>query len=179
MIPLEGISNSNSTFIRSDLPVGNYLIFFKVKDDNNQWSDEKSITIYVLSISEYNQPPIADAGGPYSGKVNTSIQFDGSGSYDLDINDTITFEWDFGDETKGTGVGPVHSYTSEGRFFVNLTVVDSFGEKSISTTYADITSDTNGQNGGENNKKTPGFEIIFTFIAVIFLIIVNKKKKED
>ena len=174
------VSSSESYFIKSDLPVGNYSVFFKVKDAYDQWSDEKSIAISVLSILEYNQPPIANAGGPYSGKINTSIQFNGSGSYDLDINDTLTFEWDFGDGITGTGMSPIHIYTSEKRFTVNLTVIDSFGEISTDSTYVDITSDENGQNGGQKNKKTPGFEALLTFIAVICVIIINKKiKKKD
>ncbi len=45
-----------------------------------------------------NYPPVADANGPYEIPLGTSLQLDGSGSYDIDeiVGDSIVlFEWDF------------------------------------------------------------------------------------
>jgi len=41
-----------------------------------------------------NQPPVADAGGPYIGNEGTAITFDASGSGDAD-GDTLYYRWDF------------------------------------------------------------------------------------
>lgn len=72
-----------------------------------------------------NNAPVADAGGPYAGEAgSTLIQFDGSGSSDLD-GDALTFNWDFGDQTNATGIMPTHTYATAGNFQVTLVVNDS------------------------------------------------------
>ena len=42
-----------------------------------------------------NQPPIADADGPYSVDEGSSIPLDGTNSSDPDVGDSLTYEWDF------------------------------------------------------------------------------------
>ncbi len=84
-----------------------------------------------------NMPPVADAGGPYLGVPGDTIMFDGSGSSDPD-GDNLSYQWDFGDGTTGTGVTPSHVYTSEGQFEVTLTVTDSHEASSTNTTSAVI-----------------------------------------
>jgi hypothetical protein len=44
-----------------------------------------------------NQPPEADAGGPYAGSEGTPIIFDASGATDSD-GDTLQYRWDFDDD---------------------------------------------------------------------------------
>ncbi|HDO19835.1 MAG TPA: PKD domain-containing protein, partial [Thermoplasmatales archaeon] len=70
-----------------------------------------------------NNPPVADADGPYYGSVGEEIQFDASGSYDPD-GDELIYIWEFGDGTTGTGVAPVHTYDSAGVYTVRLSVSD-------------------------------------------------------
>ncbi len=89
-----------------------------------------SATSFV-PITEVNDVPIADAGGPYSGTINQEISFDASSSVDPDnqdgnpLNDPLLdYFWDFGDNLTGTGVITTHSYTSTGEFTVSLTVDD-------------------------------------------------------
>jgi len=90
-----------------------------------------------------NWPPLADAGGPYFGKVGEIINFDGSDSFDTD-NNTISYEWDFDDGGNGIGISPTHSYSEEGRYTVKLTVTDEEGEYDFdeTTVYIDETSPT-------------------------------------
>jgi parallel beta-helix repeat protein len=70
-----------------------------------------------------NLPPKADAGSDQNVIVEYSVQFDGSGSYDLD-GEIVSYEWDFGDDTTGTGEITTHQYTELGSYTVTLTVID-------------------------------------------------------
>src|SRR4029079_10825325 len=56
-----------------------------------------------------NDVPLASAGGPYSGFKNVAFALDGSGSSDGN-GDALTYRWDFGDGTTGSGARPSHTY---------------------------------------------------------------------
>jgi hypothetical protein len=71
-----------------------------------------------------NRPPVAHAGGPYTGVRNMPVTFDGSGSSDPDGDPLIIYLWEFGDGTSGYGVTPSHVYTTRGTFQVFLWVFD-------------------------------------------------------
>ena len=77
----------------------------------------------AVTVALTNNPPIANAGGPYSGYRNTPVVFNGSGSSDPD-NNPLTYAWDFGDGTSGSGATPGHSYANAGNFTVTLVVSD-------------------------------------------------------
>src|SRR5512140_3506166 len=97
---------------------GTYTETFTVSDGHATASE--TITITVLAN---NHPPVANAGGPYSGGTGLPIQFNGSGSSDPDGNN-LTYAWNFGDGGTGTGVSPTHTYAFAGNYIVSLTVTD-------------------------------------------------------
>lgn len=84
-----------------------------------------------------NTPPVAVAGGPYFGVEDLALHFDGSGSFD-DDGDSLTYSWDFGDGTAGSGEKPTHAYTTGGTYTVSLTVNDGKTNSNPSTTTATI-----------------------------------------
>lgn len=92
----------------------------------------------------FNQPPVADAGGPYSGAVDTVIHFDGSASYDPD-GTIISYSWDFGDGETGTGKMPSHTYKTSGKYTVTLTVTDDDGEKTTDKATVTVSEVSNTQ----------------------------------
>jgi PKD repeat protein len=86
-----------------------------------------------------NEPPVAEANGPYFAEVGEEIMFDSSGSYDPD-GDMLTYTWDFGDGNISYDVNPTHTYTYEHDFTVTLVVSDGQLDSEPASTTATITS---------------------------------------
>jgi PKD repeat protein len=69
------------------------------------------------------------------GALPLTVQFTGSVSSDPDPGDSIRFEWDFGDGSPlSTEANPTHTYTKAGRYNAVLTVYDSSGQKTATST---------------------------------------------
>jgi probable HAF family extracellular repeat protein len=98
----------------------NYTVTLVVSDGK---ADSAPVSIVV---AVFDQMPIARAGGPYSGAKNAAIRLDGTASSDGD-GDPLTYAWDFGDGTTGSGVNPTHAYARSGSFTVTLVVNDGSG----------------------------------------------------
>ena len=88
-------------------------------------------------IGSGTEPPVADAGGPYSGAPGAPISFNGGGSNDPD-GGALRYAWDFGDGEFASGVSPTHEYATIGTYDVTVTVVDDTGRADVATTEADI-----------------------------------------
>jgi hypothetical protein len=77
-----------------------------------------------------NNPPVADANGPYEACAGESITFDGSGSYDPDPYDTLEYRWDFdsdGNYDTGWSSSPTHTWLVPYTGIVTLEVRDLYG----------------------------------------------------
>ncbi|MDH3646052.1 MAG: PKD domain-containing protein [Gammaproteobacteria bacterium] len=142
----DGSSGSGQNPTHSYSGAGTFTVTLTVTD-NDGLTGSASTT---ATISPQPQPPVADPNGPYSGLVGDSIAFDGSGSSDPDGN-IVTYAWDFGDGSSGSGQNPTHSYSSAGTFSVTLTVTDNDGLTGSASTAATIspqpvapTADPNG-----------------------------------
>jgi len=76
-----------------------------------------------------NQAPVASFT---SSTDNLTVNFDGTGSSDPDsAPQALSYVWDFGDGSSGTGAAPSHTYAAAGNYTVTLTVSD--GQDSTST----------------------------------------------
>ena len=104
---------------------GTYTLTFSASDGHASSSETITIT-----VNANNHPPVAVAGGPYTGGAGLPIQFNGTGSSDPDGNN-LTYAWDFGDGGTATGATPTHAYTFPNNYLATLTVTDD-GSPSLS-----------------------------------------------
>jgi len=88
-------------------------------------------TLRRITYTPGDQPPVAVAtANPTSGPTPLTVNFDGSGSYDPDPGDTLTYSWDLnGDGSFGdsTTVQPTYTYANAGTYTVGLMVTDNHG----------------------------------------------------
>ena len=87
-----------------------------------------------------NRPPTADAGGPYAGQSGDLLSLSAALSSDPDPNDQLSYDWDFGDGSTGSGIAPAHPYAVVGAYTAKVTVSD--GRGGISTATAPVTVTT-------------------------------------
>ncbi|MDZ7263012.1 MAG: PKD domain-containing protein [candidate division KSB1 bacterium] len=113
-------STPNSTFVYQDDFVGKMRL--KVIDNEDAFAvDSAMVTIT-------NVAPKAEAGGPYSGKWNTPIQFFGS-AVDPGTRDVLTYHWDLDNDGifETIGQNPQKSYAQGERHTVWLKAMDDDG----------------------------------------------------
>jgi hypothetical protein len=85
----------------------------------------------------YDWPPVADAGDFYYGETDQEIVLDGSRSIDSD-GEIISYQWDFGDGSTGSGMVVSHVYSEKSVYPASLTVIDSIGQESTHITLVGI-----------------------------------------
>lgn len=91
-----------------------------------------------------NQPPVADADGPYSGSVDSPVNFDGSGSHDLD-GEIAFYEWDwdnngtFDDKTEASTI--TYTWNTPFSGIIGLRVTDNEGAADYASAQVEITPD--------------------------------------
>jgi len=154
--------------------VGSYDVLAAVNDANY----EGSATGTLIISAPANNPPVAQAGGPYLGAMNTAIPFDGSGSTDPD-GEPLTYSWTFGDGGSATGAMPAHSYGATGIYDVCLTVHDGQAGSSPACTLA-VVYDPNGgyvTGGGWINSPAGAYKLDPNLTGKATFGFVSKYKK--
>jgi PKD repeat protein len=119
--------------IPEDAEAGYYDVTCRIIDP--QGLEDVMTQAHLFTVTP--RPPMADAGGTYSGFEGEAILFDGSGTNDAD-GWIESYRWDFGDGTSGTGVRPEHTYTQEGTYTITLTVTDNDGLTDTDTTQINV-----------------------------------------
>ncbi|MCP2605300.1 PKD domain-containing protein, partial [Candidatus Aminicenantes bacterium AH-873-B07] len=120
-------NSSGSTFSDVSTSPDEKLIYFT-------WDSKGEI--YFCSIEGEpapNIPPVADfTFSPKTGIFPLKVKFDASLSYDPD-GKIVQYDWDFGDNSIGSGKIVYHTYQTWGTFSVTLSVKDDAGEISSKT----------------------------------------------
>jgi PKD repeat protein len=109
---------------------GDYTVRVRVTDDTV--SDVSTATVKVTAV---NAPPVAEAGGPYSGNEGSTILLDASSSSDLDGN-IVSYEWDLDNDGRyddAVGMTTTFKSTASGSHTIGLRVTDKLGAESTDT----------------------------------------------
>ncbi|MFK5970318.1 MAG: C25 family cysteine peptidase [Candidatus Marithrix sp.] len=107
---------------------GNYTATLTVTDKKGAVGTSN---VDILVIPKPNTIPISNAGEDITTHVDEQVQFNGN-VVDPDLNDTHTFEWDFGDGSDtSTLQNTSHTYLKAGTFTTSLTVKDNHGGVSV------------------------------------------------
>ncbi len=94
----------------------------------------------------FNHPPVAAfTATPVKGTAPLTVAFNATASSDPD-GDALTFAWDFGDNTTGSGPTIAHTYRAAGSYTVTLTVTDPNGASATQTATITVTGSSNGDN---------------------------------
>jgi len=104
--------------------------------DENGKTGESDV-VAVTSVATENEPPVAViTPGELTGTVNSPVTFSGVNSTDNDV--IVSYAWDFGDGSTGSGEICEHSYEQLGIYTVTLTVTDESGNTNVQTAKVNI-----------------------------------------
>ena len=116
----DGTQATGVTATHTYAAAGNYTAQLIVTDDSTA-SDTFTVAIAVNAL---NVAPVASfIATPTTGAPPLLVSFDASASTDVD-GQIVSYSWDFGDGTQGTGVTATHTYTAAGNYTAQLIVTD-------------------------------------------------------
>jgi len=131
----DGTNGTGITPTHTYATAGSFPVTLVVNDGTAD--STPSVTSAEITEPVVNAPPRANPGGPYTGQPNVAVAFDGTGSSDPN-GDSLTYSWDFGDGSMGTGPTPTHIYAADGVYEIGLTVNDGQLDSAIGTTIVEI-----------------------------------------
>lgn len=130
----DGSSATGVTATHTYSQPGTYRITLVVTDAETP-PNTASRFVAVTVVGDGTEPPAGQGVNraplavftvaPASAGIGDELRFDARGSSDPDVNDTLTFEWSFGDGTAAQGAQTTHRYSRAGTFTVRLTVKDN------------------------------------------------------
>jgi PKD repeat protein len=132
----DGTTGTGPTPTHSFAAAGTYTVSLTVTDARGLSSAAATTSV---TVAAQNVAPVARPGGPYTGTAGSAVEFNGSASSDADGNLPLTYAWNFGDGSTGTGATTSHTYAAAGAYTVSLTVTDARGLSSaVASTSATI-----------------------------------------
>jgi len=119
---------------------GTHTIEYWSVDNVGVFEIPKTLTLEIL----LNQPPTADAGGPYLTGEGDIITLNGSGSTDPDDN-IVLYEWDLDNDDEyddATGITTELAFDDNGIYTIGLKVTDEYGESDTDTALVTVNNVT-------------------------------------
>lgn len=112
---------------------GEKTVYYQIKDNAGSTpSFSDSITFDATS-------PLVNAGEDKTVTAGSIIVFDASGS--KDNVGIVSYLWDFGDGTNGTGMTTAHSYSDSGDYTASLVVQDAAGNVAMGSIEVTVEAD--------------------------------------
>lgn len=118
----DGRSDSGETVTHKYKTAGTFTVVLVVQDN----SGNRGSTSQTVSVTEGDSPTASFVYSPANPAENETIYFNASESEDED-GTIVSFDWDFGDGTTGTGETVTHQYGDSGTYTVLLKVTDDDG----------------------------------------------------
>lgn len=120
----DGATATGKTASHKYVSKGSYTVTLTVVDNNSK-QDYSSITLTIAP--DGTTAPAIKAAFSVSGtqQVGNTVSFDGGSS----TGTGLSYAWDFGDGTSGSGETATHKYTAAASYTVKLTVTDKNGIK--------------------------------------------------
>jgi gliding motility-associated-like protein len=119
-------TNGNS-FTRNYPGFNNYTVKLFTESDSSCFSDTvtKTIAVHALPVADFRLPAficMPDGNGTFTNQTT------------IGDNAALSYQWNFGDNsTVSTSVSPIHKFTSNGPFSIQLTATSAFGCKNDTT----------------------------------------------
>lgn len=102
-----------------------------IAEFGKSWESDEDDGITKVFYGQLHRNPVIKAkASAVSGKTPLTVNFDTTGTSDLD-GDTIAFAWNFGDGTTSRDANPSHTYSINGNYDVTLTVTNGSGKFSV------------------------------------------------
>jgi PKD repeat protein len=113
----DGTTGTGATPSHTYAAAGTYTVTLTVTDPG---ALTNAVSHAVTVSAPVNQPPTAAFT---SSTTNLTAALNAAGSSDPE-GGTLSYAWNYGDSTTGTGVAPSHTYAAAGTYTVTLTVTD-------------------------------------------------------
>ena len=172
-------SNTTVSMSYSWNSISNYNVRVIAQDSeglNSSWSSPINVSVSQVDVEI---PTVININISRNTSLDNQIEFNASRSYDLG-GYIVSYEWDFGDGTTGTGIYISHTFIESGEYTVTLTVTDNDGKIYNESIIVKIGSESGILNQGEKIAKFT-FNIpmltIGSAIAVIFVFSAIFKDK--
>lgn len=141
---------------------GSYTVTLTLIDDLGLGDTAtKTITVEAAAVGPPGQPPetgnpplAAFSINPTRPVVGEEVTFDGG--YSDGESPIVSWQWDFGDGDRGSGMGATHTYAASGRYPVILTVTDAQGRQNTSAPlYVEVAEATQPEQPPPTGTPTP------------------------